>query len=55
MLMALITLANLKTEVVTAQTTSGIESLANQKGAVRIAFSFGEVWRKMGAEWVVMS
>ena len=51
---ALITLADLKTEVVAAQTVSGIESLADQRGAVRIAFSFGEVWRKLEAEWVVM-
>jgi hypothetical protein len=44
-----------ETRAVTGATTTEIEHAADAMGALRIAWLWGEVWRKMGGEWVSLS
>jgi len=40
--------------IITGVSVSDLEKKADAWGAVRIEFAFGEVWRKIRTEWVVM-
>ena len=44
--------AELKT--ISGKTIADIERQANKWGTTRIAFRSGEIWRKLGEEWIVI-
>jgi hypothetical protein len=46
------TTAALDVRTITGATVSDIERAADAIAAIRIAWPWGEVWRRMGGQWV---